>query len=96
MHYENNQECPFGSGCTYAHGEEELQLTKLMDLQPERNPATVVPLVGVSVQTNLDAQPPPLASDDRTVTIEVGSGKGLFLCSAAAAHRASQRRGLQS
>lgn len=32
MHYIRNSPCPFGSICTYAHGEEELQLTKLMDL----------------------------------------------------------------
>jgi hypothetical protein len=32
LHYLNNTPCPFGSACTYAHGEEELQLTKLMDL----------------------------------------------------------------
>jgi hypothetical protein len=32
MHYSNNRPCPFGSSCTYAHGEEELQMTKLLDL----------------------------------------------------------------
>ena len=32
LHYINKTSCPFGSSCTYAHGEEELQLTKLMDL----------------------------------------------------------------
>ena len=32
MHYIKKTPCPFGSHCTYAHGEEELQLTKLMDL----------------------------------------------------------------
>lgn len=32
MYYVNNNHCPYGEGCTYAHGEEELQLTKLMDL----------------------------------------------------------------
>jgi hypothetical protein len=32
LHYINKTQCPFGVNCTYAHGEEELQLTKLMDL----------------------------------------------------------------
>lgn len=32
MHYSNNRPCPFGANCTYAHGEEELQMTKLIDL----------------------------------------------------------------
>jgi hypothetical protein len=32
MNYANNRPCPFGAHCTYAHGEEELQMTKLLDL----------------------------------------------------------------
>lgn len=32
LHYINKTECPFGSACTYAHGEEELQKQTLMDL----------------------------------------------------------------
>lgn len=33
LHYKNGNPCPFGVNCTYAHGEEELQKTRLMDLQ---------------------------------------------------------------
>jgi hypothetical protein len=33
MHYRRGNDCPFGDKCTYAHGEEELQLTRLMDMQ---------------------------------------------------------------
>lgn len=33
MHYRRGNECPFGEKCTYAHGEEELQLTGLMEMQ---------------------------------------------------------------
>jgi hypothetical protein len=32
MNYASNRPCPFGANCTYAHGEEELQMTKLLDL----------------------------------------------------------------
>jgi hypothetical protein len=33
LHYKNGNPCPFGVNCTYAHGQEELQKTRLMDLQ---------------------------------------------------------------
>ncbi|CAJ1942642.1 unnamed protein product [Cylindrotheca closterium] len=33
MHHRRGNDCPFGEKCTYAHGEEELQLTRLMDMQ---------------------------------------------------------------
>jgi hypothetical protein len=33
MYYLSNRNCPFGSNCSYAHGEKELQMTRLMDLQ---------------------------------------------------------------
>ena len=32
FHYANGRPCPYGADCTYAHGEEELQMTKLVDL----------------------------------------------------------------
>lgn len=32
LHYSSGRTCPFGDKCTYAHGEEELQMTKLLDL----------------------------------------------------------------
>jgi hypothetical protein len=32
MNWANNRPCPFGAQCTYAHGEDELQMTKLLDL----------------------------------------------------------------
>ena len=32
MHYSSGKPCPFRENCTYAHGEEELQMTKLVDL----------------------------------------------------------------
>lgn len=33
MYYLSHKKCPFGPNCTYAHGEKELQMTRLMDLQ---------------------------------------------------------------
>lgn len=32
MHIERGTNCPFGKDCVFAHSEEELRLTKLMDL----------------------------------------------------------------
>ena len=32
LHFLKDGDCPFGEHCTYAHGEEELQMTKLMDM----------------------------------------------------------------
>jgi hypothetical protein len=32
MNWQKGKPCPFGANCAYAHGEEELQMTKLMDL----------------------------------------------------------------